>query len=63
MIDVQKQPALNEIDIDKVGVCDMHYPVEVLDKTPEKQRTKARTTMGSQTQVRKFVNLNLKTYT
>ena len=30
MIDVQNQPGYNEIDIDKVGVCDVTYPIEVL---------------------------------
>jgi GTP cyclohydrolase IB len=39
MIDIQKQPGLNDIDIDKVGVCDVTYPIEVLDKRSEKQST------------------------
>jgi GTP cyclohydrolase IB len=41
MIDVQKQPGLNDIDIDKVGVCDVHYPIVVMDKKAEKQSTTA----------------------
>jgi GTP cyclohydrolase IB len=41
MIDIQKQPGLNDIDIDKVGVCDVTYPVQVLDKNSEKQSTTA----------------------
>lgn len=41
MIDVQNQPGFNEIDIDKVGVCDVTYPIEVLDKRAEKQSTTA----------------------
>lgn len=41
MIDTQKQPGLNDIDIDKVGVCDVTYPVQVLDKNSEKQSTTA----------------------
>jgi GTP cyclohydrolase I len=41
VIDVQKQPGFNEIDIDKVGVCDVTYPIEVLDKRAEKQSTTA----------------------
>ena len=45
MIDVQSQPGLNEIDIDKVGICDVYYPIEVLDKQREKQGTTARINM------------------
>ena len=41
MIDVQNQPGLNGIDIDKVGVSDVHYPIEVLDKLNNKQATTA----------------------
>ena len=41
MIDVQNQPGFNDIDIDKVGVCDVTYPIEVLDKKQEKQGTTA----------------------
>jgi GTP cyclohydrolase IB len=41
MIDVQNQPGLNGIDIDKVGVSDVHYPIEVLDKRNNKQATTA----------------------
>jgi GTP cyclohydrolase IB len=41
MIDVQNQPGLNEIDIDMVGISDVSYPVEVLDKKQEKQATTA----------------------
>jgi GTP cyclohydrolase IB len=41
VIDVQNQPGFNEIDIDKVGVCDVTYPIEVLDKRAEKQSTTA----------------------
>jgi len=41
MIDVQKQPGFNNIDIDKVGVCDVHYPIVVMDKKAEKQSTTA----------------------
>ena len=45
MIDVQNHPGLSAIDIDKVGVCDLNYPIEVLDKTQEKQHTIARINM------------------
>ena len=43
MIDVQNQPGLNNMDVDKVGICDVNYPIEVLDKKNEKQGT---TTLG-----------------
>lgn len=45
MKDVQSQPGLNNIDIDKVGVSDVYYPIEVLDKTQQKQRTTAKINM------------------
>ena len=45
MIDVQSQPGFNEMDIDKVGVCDVSYPIEVLDKREEKQATTAKINM------------------
>jgi len=41
MIDVQSQPGLNNIDIDKVGISDVSYPIEVLDKKSNKQSTTA----------------------
>jgi len=37
VIDVQKQPGMNNLDIDKVGVSDVSYPIEVLDKNNVKQ--------------------------
>lgn len=45
MLDVQNQPGLNGMDIDKVGVCDVSYPIEVLDKNQEKQHTIAQINM------------------
>jgi GTP cyclohydrolase I len=45
VLDVQSQPGFNEIDIDKVGVCDVSYPIEVLDKKDQKQSTTARINM------------------
>jgi len=45
MLDVQNQPGFNQIDIDKVGVCDVSYPIEVLDKKDQKQSTTARINM------------------
>jgi GTP cyclohydrolase IB len=41
MLDVQSQPGMNGMDIDKVGVCDVSYPVEVMDKKDKKQSTTA----------------------
>jgi len=42
---MQSQPGFNEIDIDKVGVCDVSYPIEVLDKKDQKQSTTAQINM------------------
>ena len=44
MIDVQSQPG-SGMDIDKVGICDLSYPIEVLDKAQEKQHTIAQINM------------------
>lgn len=41
MIDVQNQPGMNNIDIDKVGISDVSYPIEVLDKKNNRQGTTA----------------------
>jgi len=43
--DIQKQPGINEVDIDKVGVCDVCYPIVVLDKKNKKQSTVAKVNM------------------
>ncbi|MFX0097445.1 MAG: GTP cyclohydrolase FolE2 [Candidatus Hodarchaeota archaeon] len=45
MRDIQNQRGLSGIDIDKVGVCDVSYPIEVLDKKEEKQGTTAQINM------------------
>jgi GTP cyclohydrolase I len=45
MIDVQNQPGFNDMHINKVGICDVNYPIEVLDKKREKQGTTARINM------------------
>jgi len=45
MIDVQNQPDNRRIDIDKVGVKDIRYPITVLDKAKGKQRTVASVNM------------------
>jgi GTP cyclohydrolase I len=45
MKDVQRQPGFNHIDIDKVGVCDLSYPIEVLDQKNKKQSTTAQINM------------------
>jgi GTP cyclohydrolase I len=41
MIDVQNLPGLYNLNIDKVGVSDVSYPIEVLDKNQEKQAATA----------------------
>lgn len=45
MIDVQNQPGLYGMDIDEVGICDISYPIEVLDQNKDKQRTIAQINM------------------
>lgn len=45
MVDVQNQPGVNDIDIDMVGVCDLSYPIEVLDRKENRQSTTARVNM------------------
>jgi GTP cyclohydrolase I len=46
MEDVQNRPDFREFPIDKVGVCDLRYPVVVLDRTREKQTTTATLSMS-----------------
>jgi len=41
MIDVQNLPSSYKINIDMVGVSEVNYPIEVLDKKQEKQATTA----------------------
>lgn len=41
MVDVQNQPDTRRIKIDKVGVKDIRYPITVMDKNHEAQRTVA----------------------
>ena len=41
MKDVQSQPDLRNIPIDRVGVKNLRYPITVLDRTNKKQRTVA----------------------
>lgn len=45
MLDVQNQPGLNGLDIDKVGICDLAYPIEIYDKARERQQTVAQINM------------------
>jgi len=45
MIDVQMQPGLNDLDIDKVGISDVSYPIDVLDKNNVKQSATAMVNM------------------
>jgi len=46
MKDIQGLPDTRELDIDQVGVCDISYPIVVLDKGHERQRTIGRFTMS-----------------
>jgi GTP cyclohydrolase I len=41
MIDIQNQNDDRDIDIDKVGVKDIRYPITVLDKATKIQQTVA----------------------
>lgn len=45
MVDVQNQPDTRNINIDKVGVKDIRYPITVRDKAREAQRTVASVNM------------------
>jgi len=45
MVDVQNQPDTRRIKIDKVGVKDIRYPITVMDKAREAQRTVASVNM------------------
>ena len=45
MKDVQSEPDFRHIDIDKVGVKDIRYPIVVLDKAKESQHTIATVNM------------------
>ena len=44
-MDIQNQPGLNGLDIDKVGICDLAYPIEIFDKARERQQTVAQINM------------------
>jgi GTP cyclohydrolase I len=44
--DVQSSPDLREIAIEQVGVSDLQYPITVLDKAQEKQKTVATITLS-----------------
>jgi len=43
--DVQSRPSERKVDIDKVGVKDIRYPITVLDKSKGEQHTVARVNM------------------
>lgn len=45
MPDLQREPDTRNIAIDKVGVKDIHYPIEVMDRSHDKQHTVARINM------------------
>jgi GTP cyclohydrolase I len=44
--DVQSRPDDRQVPIDQVGVCDLRYPITVLDKQKETQQTVARLSMS-----------------
>jgi GTP cyclohydrolase I len=44
--DVQNRPDDRQVPIDQVGVCDLRYPITVLDLQRETQQTVARLTMS-----------------
>lgn len=46
MVDVQGSPDDREVAIDQVGVSDLQYPIVVLDRAHERQRTVARLSMS-----------------
>ncbi len=46
MEDVQRQPDDRGIPIDQVGICDLHYPIVVLEPDGGKQETTARISMS-----------------
>ena len=46
MTDVQSHPDTREMPIDRVGVCDLRYPITVLDRENREQTTTARVSMS-----------------
>jgi GTP cyclohydrolase I len=46
MEDVQSRPDERQVPIDQVGVCDLRYPITVLDKQKESQQTVGRLSMS-----------------
>ncbi len=46
MTDVQNHPDTREVPIDRVGVCDLRYPIVVLDRENREQTTTARVSMS-----------------
>ena len=46
MVDMQGSLDGRQVDIDQVGVSDLRYPITVLDRAHERQRTVARLSMS-----------------
>jgi GTP cyclohydrolase I len=46
LADMQKTPDTRGVDIDQVGICDLTYPITVLDREAKSQRTAATITMS-----------------
>src|ERR1017187_2840312 len=46
MQDIQSHPDDRELPIDRVGVCDLRYPITVMDRSNREQSTTARLSMS-----------------
>ncbi|MCK9361975.1 GTP cyclohydrolase, FolE2/MptA family, partial [Patescibacteria group bacterium] len=46
MKDVQNTPDTRGIDIDQVGVCDLTYPITVLDRENQRQQCAAKISLS-----------------
>ena len=46
LADMQKTPDARGVDIDQVGICDLTYPITVLDREAKSQRTAAKIAMS-----------------
>jgi len=44
--DIQKSSDIRGLEIDKVGVCDLSFPITVLDRQNQRQQTAARVSMS-----------------
>src|ERR1043166_5347989 len=44
--DIQKTPDTRGVEIDKVGICDLSFPITVLDRQNQRQQTSAKVSMS-----------------